>query len=107
MNLDKRTELIELFDIYSELLTEKQKSYFEDYYYMDLSLSEIADNYDVSRNAVFDMLKKTEQILQNYEEKLKIHQKNEKILNILKNSDYFDEIKNIIEEWSYGIWRTI
>ncbi len=98
MNLDKRTELIELFDIYSELLTEKQKSYFEDYYYMDLSLSEIADNYDVSRNAVFDMLKKTEQILQNYEEKLKIHQKNEKILNILKNSDYFDEIKNIIEE---------
>ncbi len=98
MNLDKRTELIELFDIYSELLTEKQKSYFEDYYYMDLSLSEIADNYGVSRNAVFDMLKKTEQILQNYEEKLKIHQKNERILNTLKNSDYFDEIKNIIEE---------
>lgn len=99
MNLDKRTELIELFDIYSSLLTDKQKQYFESYYFMDLSFAEIALECNVSRNAVFDMLKKTEDILMKYEENLKIHQKNVKILKALENDPkLYDEITKIIEE---------
>ncbi len=96
----KREELIALFDIYKGLLTLKQKTYFMDYYYSDLSLAEIAENYNVSRNAVHDMLKNTEAILENYEEKLHIHQKNNKILDIInKNeSDSLNKIKQIIEE---------
>jgi uncharacterized protein len=96
----KREELIALFDIYKDLLTEKQKTYFMDYYYSDLSLAEIAENYNVSRNAVHDMLKNTEAILDNYEEKLHIHQKNTRILDIInKNeSDSLNKIKQIIEE---------
>ena len=43
----------ELYDIYGELLTSKQKEYFEDYYFNNLSFSEMADQYKVSRNAVF------------------------------------------------------
>ena len=82
MNIDKREELISLYDIYRDLLTDKQRDYFEAYYFDDLSLSEIAVNYNISRNAVYDMLKKTEAILDNYEEKLKIYKKNNQILKI-------------------------
>ena len=100
MDIIKREELISLFDIYKGLLTEKQRTYFMDYYYSDLSLAEIAQNYNVSRNAVFDMLKKTEAILTNYEECLKIHQKNTMILEIIDNAgtDALKEIKKVIEE---------
>lgn len=101
MNIDKREELISLYDIYRDLLTDKQRDYFEAYYFDDLSLSEIAVNYNISRNAVYDMLKKTEAILDNYEEKLKIYKKNNQILNIIKkNPDnvILEEIKNIIKE---------
>lgn len=100
MDIVKREELISLFDIYGELLTTKQREYFEAYYFDDLSLGEIALDANVSRNAVFDMLKKTEAILDKYEEKLKIHQKNIKILSIIeKNSNSaLEEIKQVIEE---------
>jgi len=100
MDILKREELISLFDIYKGLLTDKQRTYFMDYYYSDLSLAEIAENYSVSRNAVFDMLKKTEAILLNYEECLHIHQKNEKILEIIEKSksNALEEIKKVIEE---------
>lgn len=101
MDIVKREELISLFDIYGELLTNKQQQYFKAYYFDDLSLGEIALEANVSRNAIFDMLKKTEAILDNYEEKLKIHQKNTKILNIIDKSSKSQaliEIKEIIEE---------
>lgn len=98
MDLAKRCELVVLYDIYGSLLTDKQRSYFEDYYDMDLSLAEIAESYNVSRNAVHDMLKKTEEILLNYEENLKIHQKNTKILKALESNDKLEEIRQIIEE---------
>lgn len=62
-----------LYDFYKDLLTDKQKKYFEEYYFMDFSLSEIAENYQVSRNAVFDQLNNTVKILENYEEKLKLY----------------------------------
>ncbi len=100
MDILKREELITLFDIYKGLLTEKQRNYFMDYYYSDLSLSEIASNYDVSRNAVYDNLKKVEQNILEYERILKINQKNIKIIEIINenNNDALTKIKEIIEE---------
>ena len=47
----------DLFDIYGELLTDKQKDYFKAYYFDNLSYGEIAEKYSVSRNAVFKQLK--------------------------------------------------
>ena len=44
----------ELYDLYGELLTDKQRKYFEDYYFNDLSYAEMADDFDVSRNAIFN-----------------------------------------------------
>ena len=69
MQPDSREYLIELYDLYQRLLTEKQQMYFESYYFLDLSLSEIAENYNISRNGVYDQIKRVEQSLYDYEEK--------------------------------------
>lgn len=92
MENNKRDELIRLYDIYGNLLTEKQKNYFEDYYFMDLSISEIAENYGISRNGVFDQLKRVNLLLEDYESKLNLDQK---ITNISK-LDIDDKIKSEI-----------
>lgn len=70
MDLFKRDYYIKLYMLYNNLLTANQRGYFEAYYYDDLSLKEISDNFGVSRNAVFDQLKKTEINLEHYEESL-------------------------------------
>ncbi len=98
MTFEKREEIIRLYDTYSSLLTNKQKQYFENYYFDDLSISEIALNYNVSRNAVFDQIKRVISILIDYEEKLLFINKIEKInkLNISDNEK--EEILTILKE---------
>ncbi len=93
----KRNEIINLYDLYNNLLTEKQKMYFEDYY-MDLSLSEIATNYHISRNAIFDQLKKTVDVLYYYEENLHLLEKFDKLMKITDDKNIIDKIEDII--WS-------
>ncbi len=61
--------LIMLFDYYGDLLTERQKTCFDLHYNQDLSLSEIAQELSVSRQAVYDNLSRTEALLQNMEQK--------------------------------------
>ncbi|PKC51704.1 SRP54-domain-containing protein, partial [Rhizophagus irregularis] len=51
------------------LLTDKQRSYMELYYLDDLSLGEIAESYEVSRQAVYDNIRRTEAMLEEYEDK--------------------------------------
>ncbi len=72
----------ELYDLYSKLLTEKQKEYFEDYYFMNLSFSEMADKYSVSRNAIFKQLKITKEKLEEFETKLELKKKRERLIEI-------------------------
>ena len=67
----KDVKYLNLFDIYSPVLTEKQKEIFEAYYSFDLSLSEIAEEKGVTRQSVADSLKKTRRELDGLEEKLK------------------------------------
>ena len=71
--------LIDLYDIYGELLTDKQRNYFEDYYFDNLSLQEISENYNISRNAVHNSLKDVKEKLELYETKLNIYNKEKKI----------------------------
>lgn len=73
--IDKKVYYSSLYDYYQKLLTEKQCNIFEDYYFNDYSLSEIADNLNVSRNAIWDILKKVEHNLEDYETKLELHKK--------------------------------
>ena len=94
--MEKFVYLNLLFDIYGSLLTIKQQNYFKDYYFNNLSYGEIAEKYDVSRNAIFHQLKLIEKKLLIYEEKLKICDKKKKINDIIeleKNKD----IKRILE----------
>ena len=95
--MDRMIYLNTLYDIYKDLLTDKQKEYYEAYYFDNLSLGEIADNYDVSRNAIFNQLKLIEEKLEEFEDKLKINEKQNKILGILEKKDkkLYEEIKEI------------
>ncbi|MBQ3297399.1 MAG: hypothetical protein IJG97_01195 [Bacilli bacterium] len=72
-----------LYDLYGDLLTDKQKKYFEDYYFNNLSFSEMAENYNVSRNAVFKQLHIVTDKLEEYESKLKLLEKREKLLKVI------------------------
>ena len=94
MELEIRENIIRLYDLYQNLLTEKQRLYFEDYYFTDLSISEIALNYNNSRNGVHDQIKRTVNELNELEEKLKL---NEKINKISKLDIDDDNKKNIID----------
>ena len=68
--MNKKVEISMLCDIYGKLLTEKQFEFINDYYNNDLSLSEIAENNNITRQAVRDIIKKGERKLFEYEEKL-------------------------------------
>jgi predicted DNA-binding protein YlxM (UPF0122 family) len=68
--MDRKVEISILCDLYGKLLTEKQFEFLNDYYNNDLSLSEIAENNNITRQAVRDMIKKGEKKLFEYEEKL-------------------------------------
>lgn len=73
--LEKTTRMNYLYDFYHSLLTPKQQSYMSLYYLEDYSLGEIAEEYEVSRQAVYDNIKRTEAMLEEYEEKLLLFQK--------------------------------
>ncbi len=86
--LEKTTRMNYLYDFYQSLLTPKQRSYMSLYYLDDFSLGEIAEEYDISRQAVYDNIKRTEAMLEEYEEKLLLLQKfqeRSKLLNQVKN----------------------
>ncbi len=95
--MDKNTKLIILYDYYGNLLTEKQKIYFEDYYFNNLSLKEISENDNVSRNAVHKQLKDISEKLNYYEDKLNLNKKYQLIENLLKNIND-ENLKNQIME---------
>ena len=88
-----------MYDCYKELFTEKQRMYFEDYYWDDLSLAEIAQNNNVTRNAVHNQLKIMEDKLIELENILKINHKKDEIIKLLENKideDLLEKIKGIM-----------
>ncbi|MEI1421355.1 putative DNA-binding protein [Bacillus cabrialesii] len=104
MSLEKTTRMNYLFDFYQSLLTSKQKSYMSLYYLDDFSLGEIAEEYEVSRQAVYDNIKRTEAMLEQYEEKLlllKKFQERKEMFNKLKElasgSKEEEEVTALIE----------
>ncbi len=86
MEIEKTNRMNALFEFYSTLLTEKQMNYMELYYADDFSLGEIAEEYEVSRQAVYDNIKRTEKILEDYEMKLHMYS------DYIVRSQIFDQI---------------
>ncbi|WP_029330853.1 putative DNA-binding protein [Exiguobacterium oxidotolerans] len=100
MTLDKTNRMNYLIDFYQELLTPKQRNYMSLYYLDDFSLGEIADEFEVSRQAVYDNIKRTEAMLEQYEERLSLFQKYEQrkiLLDELKRLDLPSEALVAIE----------
>ena len=93
--MKNRIYLNELFDCYYLLLTKTEIKYFTDYYKEDFSLAEIADNNNVSRNAISKTIKTATEKLINYEDKLNILKSKLKILKLLEDKEY-EKIKEII-----------
>lgn len=81
-----------LYDFYGELLTEHQRSIYEDAVYNDLSLSELSEDYNISRQGIHDLLKRCDKLLNGYEDKLHLVEK------FLRIKAINTEIINICEE---------
>lgn len=81
-----------LLDYYGTLLTEKQNQILKMYYEEDYSLAEIADIYNISRQAAFDAIKKGEAVLNKYEQALSLTQKQSEKENISK------EIRSLLKK---------
>lgn len=73
--MEKIVEQGLLYDFYGELLTKHQRDVYQDVIYNDYSLSEIAQEYGISRQGVHDLVKRCDAALLEYEEKLKLVQK--------------------------------
>ncbi|GEL75904.1 putative DNA-binding protein [Tenuibacillus multivorans] len=102
--LEKTTRINYLFDFYQELLTPKQKNYMELYYLEDYSLGEISETYDVSRQAVYDNIKRTEAMLEEYEDKLRLYRRYQKQSNVIQEmkdaiaQKDFNQVKHLIDQ---------
>ncbi len=92
--LAKTAELTMLFDCYGELLAEKQRTYLTLHLQEDWTLSEIAEEHGVSRQAVYDQVRRAEQLLAEYEAKLRLMQKHQQRLVA------YEELSTSIEQWS-------
>lgn len=97
--ITKRNEIISLFEIYGDLLTTSQIEIINDYYFYDLSLSEIATNRHISRSAVEDALKKGEKKLYEYEKTLNVLSAKLKLKDLLikaKNENNYQQLEEYI-----------
>ena len=92
----ERNYIVSLYELYKNLLTEREREYFEYYYYEDYSLQEISNNNDVSRAYVSKLINNIEKKLVDYENSLKLNERNNKIKTIISNLD--EKVKVQIEE---------
>ena len=82
--MENQIYVTSLYDYYRGLLTTKQQEYFEDYYFDNLTMEEIADNNGVSKNAVSKSLIEVKDKLEEYENILKLYKNKQRIQEILE-----------------------
>lgn len=93
--METREELIELYDLYKNVLTDKQRKYFEYYYFEDMSLTEISENLGVSKSIIGKMLKITEEKLRKFEKALHLKEISDLILSS-ENKKLIDRFNEIV-----------
>ncbi len=99
--MEKDLGLIELYELYKGLLTDRQRELFECYYLFDLSLSEISEPEGKTRQNVYENLKKVKEKLNGYEKALGLKDKNDKLTAIAvelaeRDSKFSQQILDII-----------
>jgi predicted DNA-binding protein YlxM (UPF0122 family) len=93
MEIERTNRMNALFDFYGSLLTDKQQKYMLLYFADDYSLGEIAEDFDVSRQAIYDNIRRTEQILTDYEKKLHL------LENFNKTEETLNEFSNYLKSY--------
>lgn len=100
--LDKTNYINLLFDFYQQLLTDKQRTFLMRYFHDDYSLGEIADEYAISRQAVYEHIKRAQTMLLEYEEKLQLLVKHERrvqrVMQIKQTLDHKDRAGSVLIE---------
>lgn len=94
--MEKFVEQALLYDFYCELLTEHQKRIYEDVVFNDLSLSEVAEQQNISRQGVHDLIKRCDRSLRDYEAKLGLVRKFEETRRLV------GEIHRLAREFDAG-----
>lgn len=102
---EKDLEIAFLLDFYGEVLSDRKRTVLDYYYNDDCSLAEIAEEIGISRQGVRDLIKKAEEELRFYEEKLGLAKRfrntqasTHKLLSLLEQSDVSDEVCRAAQE---------
>ncbi|OMF09491.1 DNA-binding protein [Paenibacillus amylolyticus] len=95
--LEKTNRINLLFAFYELLLTEKQQTFLKYYFHDDFSLGEIAAEFEISRQAVYEHIKRAEQVLENYESKLRLLEKHE------RRNRNLEDLQNALERAGVSI----
>ena len=102
---EKNLNIAYLLDFYGDVLPERKRTVMEYYYQDDLSLAEIAEEIGISRQGVRDLIKKAEEELYFYEEKLGLAERfrktqtcAEQLLKLLENTDADNRLKKVVQE---------
>ena len=93
--MEKIVEQGLLYDFYGELLTPHQKQIYEAIVYQDMSLGEIAQNMQISRQGVFDLVRRCDKILVSYEERLHLIEKFSKVKDTVQRIEAISTQKEI------------
>ena len=96
--VEEKIRICILLEIYGTLLTEKQREFMDLYYNEDIGISEIAQNNEITRQAVKTILTKSTKKLNQYEKQLNFMEKEEKIKKSLKKLKEEKIDQNIIDE---------
>ena len=109
-SVEKKVKITKLFNLYGYFLSNTQKQIMYDYFFMDLSLSEISENRNISRSAVEDAIKKGSAKLEKYDSDLgllnkysEISAKLDELSAKLDDSTKIDDIKKMLDELNYGV----
>ena len=93
--MEKIVEQGILYDFYGELLTEHQRQIYEDAVFNDMSLSELADAYGISRQGIHDLLKRCDKMLLSYESKLHLVERFESIKEKIRQINETEDMKMV------------
>lgn len=94
--MKEREYILSLYELYKNLLSQKEITYFEYYYFEDFSLQEISDNQGVSRAYVSKLINSIEKKLMKFENSLNLYERNNKIRKIVDGLDIKDKIEELL-----------
>lgn len=101
--MSKNLEMSYLLDFYGDVLTEKQRDMMQQYFHMDLSLSEIADNFNITRQGVRDAIKRGENVLLDLEDKVGFAYRYKTLMNGIEQIKTIAQNINFYNAASYSV----